>query len=83
MIINDHCSEYLTVRSGVQQGSILGPSIFCLYINDINNIKINNSSKISLYADDTVIFNKASFFSEVQFNLQNDFDLTSSITRDG
>ena len=73
--IDNHCSEYLTVKSGVPQGSILGPLIFFLYINDINNLTFHNNSKVSLYADDTVIFNNSNVFSEVQQNLQNDFDL--------
>ena len=51
------------INVGVPQGSILGPLLFLLYVNDIHNI----SSKIScvLYADDTTIFANGKELSEV------------------
>ena len=35
---DNHCSEYLTVKSGVSQGTIMGPLNCCFYIYDINNL---------------------------------------------
>ena len=48
----NHCSEWESVTDGEPQGSILGPLLFLLYINDVPNL-ISNISKPVLYADDT------------------------------
>ena len=47
-------STKLPARSGVPQGSILGPLMFILYVNDIAN-NISNLSFKTLYADDAKI----------------------------
>ena len=55
--INDYESDMLEIKYGVPQGSILGPLLFLLYINDLTNaIKKNMNYEIILYADDTNIF---------------------------
>ena len=47
--------EDLPVTSGVPQGSILGPALFPLYVNDLPKV-ISSSSRVLMFADDTKIF---------------------------
>ena len=51
---NSHSSGLLPVPCGVPQGSILGPLLFLLYVNDIPNA--SRSLSFILFADDTNIF---------------------------
>jgi len=52
--IGGHVSVNSVVRMGVPQGSILGPLLFLLYINDMS--KCSNDVKFVHFADDTTVF---------------------------
>ena len=52
-VVNGVHSSYVEVTSGVPQGSVLGPMLFLLYMNDINNAI---TSQIKLFADDSVLY---------------------------
>ena len=56
---NGVSSSTKTIICGVSQGSILGPLLFLLYINDLLNVCSN--SVLLLYADDTKIFYKGKY----------------------
>ena len=51
---NDTVSDMLKITCGVPQGSILGPLLFILYINDLCNV--SKFLKCALFADDTNLF---------------------------
>ena len=61
VVFNSQNSETVDIATGVPQGSILGPLLFSICINDL--ITISNKLKFIMYADDTTIY----------FNLE-DFD---------
>ena len=53
VILNGKISSWNTVLTGVPQGSIFGPLLFLIYINDLPN---ELKSNVKLYADNTSLF---------------------------
>jgi len=64
-------SDWLPVISGVPQGSILGPMLFLLYINDMPSVAQHSS--LALFADDSKCYKKINNTSDC-VHLQKDLD---------
>ena len=58
VVINDVLSPSCEISSGAPQGSIIGPLLFIIYINDIDNCAhhLHDDGGLRLFADDTKFF---------------------------
>ena len=68
VVIGGHKSNWEVVKSGVPQGSVLGPILFIVYINDIDTGIKGNLSK---FADDTKLYGKVASQKDIDM-LQDD-----------
>ena len=53
VVLNGQCSDWAPILSGVPQGSVLGPLLFLIYINDL---ECGIKSQIKFFADDTSLY---------------------------
>ena len=65
-------SASLDVKQGIPQGSIIGPIMYIIYTNDISNII--KHSRVTLYADDTVLYSKSKNLVTANKNMQKDLN---------
>ena len=70
VVVDGEVSSWKSVLSGVPQGSVLGPILFLVYINDLEEGVTGNILK---FTDDTKLFTKTKEIGDKQ-NLQDDID---------
>ena len=66
MVLNGKLLQEYPVNAGVSQGSILGPTVALLYINDLPDDVICN---IAIYGDDTTLYYKCDQASAIIFKI--------------
>ena len=74
VVLNGQTSEWRKIMSGIPQGSVLGPLLFLIYINDLPD-GINSLRKI--FADDTSLFSTVSDMHKSASNLNDDLEKIS------
>ena len=67
VVINKTSSNLSTITCGVPQGSILGPLLFILYINDLNTV--SDVLRTIMFADDTNLFITGKNLDEIKIQL--------------
>ena len=77
VVVNGQSSEILGTNAGVPQGSVLGPTLFLLFINDLPDSLIR--SFIDIFADDSTIYgltSKKVNHADLASNLSSDLSVT-------
>ena len=70
VFVNNISSEELTISCGVPQGSVLGPLLYLIYVNDFANC--SKLLEFNLYADDSNLFYKSYTLLALQTNLNKE-----------
>ena len=61
--IRNRISSNISITSGVPQGSVLGPLLFLLHINDITDIAVGLDVNLKLFADDAKLYSSFAIIS--------------------
>ena len=70
VVLRNGVSSWQRVKSGVPQGSILGPLLFIIYVNDMPDL-VKSTAK--MFADDTKLYNRIKVFKDCN-DLQDDLN---------
>ena len=76
MVLDGKSSQQYPVNVGVPQGSIFGPTLFLLYINDCPDNVIRD---IAIYANDTTLYSKSDQASDLRQQLELASELESDL----
>ena len=79
-VLDGKSSQEYPVNAGVPHSSVLGPTLFLLYINDLTDNVISN---IAIYADDTTLYSKcdqtSDLWQQLELASELEFDLRGAM----
>ena len=75
MVLDGNSSQEYPVNAGVPEGSILGPTLFLLYTNDLLDVICD----IAIYADDTTVYSECDQASDLWQQLKLVSELESDL----
>ena len=71
VVLNGTSSDWKNIQAGVPQGSVLGPLLFLVYINDLTD---NITSEMRLFADDSSLFTTVNGTNQTHEKLEKDLE---------
>ena len=80
VVLNGIESKWMKVNAGVPQGSVLGPLLFLVYINDLPD---NINSEMRLFVDDSFLFTKIEGIGRTQEKIEEDLASIGIPVEDG
>ena len=75
VVLDGKESDWMSIKAGVPQGSVLGPLLFLIYINDLTD---NIESDMRLFADDSSLFTCVNGITQTHDKLVNDLQTIST-----
>ena len=76
VVLDGHSSSSYSINSGVPQGSVIGPTLFLIFINDLPDCTL---SKLAIYADNTTLYSSLNKTKDLFDKVELDADLENDL----